>query len=162
MTHGLPRTRADIAALQAELDRQLAPLQRKAAILHQFAELQDEWDRLNGDVPAATATPDADAQTDAPRTMAKMAKAILQERPGQYIVLRDIWQTAVDRGWIKATRDTRAAMRVALHRLAERDDSIERADRPPTYAYRWLPPGEPEPSRNDAGHGLWEAGVSVR
>lgn len=162
MTHGLPRTRADIAAAQAELDRQLAPLQRKAAILRQFAELQEEWDHLNGEMPTAAAVSDAGTKTDVPRTMAQQGKAILEEKPGHYIILRDVWQTAVDRDWIQPTRETRAAMRVALHRLAERDDSVDRVDRPPTYAYRWTPPVTPEPSRNGAGHGLWEAGVSVR
>lgn len=94
--------------------------------------------------------------------MSQKAKAILQEKPGQYIILRDIWQAGVDRGWIEPTRDSRAAMRVGLHRLAARDDSVDRVDRPPTYAYRWLPPGTPEPSRNGAGNGLWEAGVPMR
>lgn len=163
MTHGLPRSSADIAAARAELNRQLAPLQRKAELLERMAEIAEEWDRLDGDAPTAAAdAPGVDAKDDAPTTMSQKAKAILQEKPGQYIIFRDIWQTGVDRGWVKPTREARSAMRVALRRLVDRDDSVDRVDRPPTFAYRWMPPAAPEPSRNGAGHGLWEAAVPVR
>jgi hypothetical protein len=163
MSDGLPRSSADIAAARAEVARQLAPLQRKDELLRQMAEIAKEWDHLDGAVTTAQAgIPDAGTKNGVPVKMSQRAKIILQEKPGQYIILREIWQGAVDRGWIEPTRETRAAMRVALRRLAARDDSIESVDRPPTYAYRWLPPGTPEPGRNSAEDGLWRAGVPMR
>lgn len=165
MTHGLPRSSADIAAALAEVDRQLVPLQRKAELLRQMAGIQEEWDRLGGGLPTATtAIPDISQHTknDVPVKMSQRAKVILTENPGQYLNVRAIWQDAVDRGWIEPTKETRAAMRVALRRLAARDDSIEGVEQPPTHAYRWLSSAMPEPSHNGAGRGLWETGAPMR
>jgi len=169
-----PEQRSEIAKKAAaarwqrertERERQLAPLQRRAELLRQMAEIAEEWDRLGGDLPTAT-TAISDigqhAQQDVPVKMSQRAKVILKENPGQYINVRAIWQGAVDRGWIEPTKETRAAMRVALHRLAARDDSIECVEQPPTHAYRWLPSTTPEPSHNGAGRGLWETGAPMQ
>jgi hypothetical protein len=99
MSDGLPRSSADIAAARAEVARQLAPLQRKDELLRQMAEIAKEWDHLDGAVTTAQAgIPDAGTKNGVPVKMSQRAKIILQEKPGQYIILREIWQGAVDRG----------------------------------------------------------------
>jgi hypothetical protein len=152
MSRDMPRSSTDIASALAELDRQLAPLQRKADLLRQMAEIAEQWERLEDDHPESAPRIAANGH-GIPSNMPQRATVILQQQPGEFLLGREIWQSAVDRGWVVPTEETRNAMRVALKRLAGRG-LIERIARPEGYAYRCLP-SAPEPSPNDTRP--WEA-----
>jgi hypothetical protein len=72
----------------------------------------------------------------APPKGSSAALAVLKSAPERFWTVREVWDEQVKQGWAGGTKDSRAAVRVALVRLARRDPHVDRIDSP-VSAYRW-------------------------
>lgn len=129
--------RKELARAEAELALQ----QRRVDALRKMAEGADELElterEMSPDGAAEAPPPERPSLQDPGRTGAR-ARVIVQSDTSRDWTPRQVWEQMVARGWAEPTRDARSAVRVALNRLAEREERLTRTQAGLTYAYRWV------------------------
>ncbi len=130
---------SQIREARDEAERQLATLQRRLEALRKMSDAADELELAEHEMSSSGAAEAHDEQdvSSQPRKTGDRALLILQASPGQWWTPRQMHEEMVSRGWAEQTKDARAAIRVALGRLAQRDEQVDRKEDPPTHAYRW-------------------------
>jgi hypothetical protein len=135
----------EIRAQHEAAERQAALMQRRAEALRKLTEAAEELELIESQMasPDAAPAPEAVPATRAvaspePEKTGDRARFILRDRAGQEFTPREMKDEMVARGWSEDTEDARAAIRVALARLARRDPHVERAESGHTHVYRWI------------------------
>jgi hypothetical protein len=126
---------SELVALQGRLDA----LMKTNDALRLLLETSPARKDANADIsitdpapaPNGTAVQAGQQASEAP-VGGQAAKAILQGDQTKFWTVREAWEEQRKRGW-NMTMD---AMRIALIRLNERDNRVERVEKP-TLAYRW-------------------------
>jgi hypothetical protein len=158
----LLRTLRALQQERADAERQLAGLQKRVEALRKTADgLEEligpiapvieedgpaviseiaETGRSGSQPPSATAPAVQQSLTlqgrVAPPRGSSAALTVLRSVPEHFWTVREVWEEQVKQGWAEETKDGRAAVRVALARLARRDSHVDRIDSP-VSAYRW-------------------------
>lgn len=135
----------EIRAQHDAAERQAALMQRRADALRKMAEAAEELERAEREMaspepapaPEAAQAPEPTASPE-PEKTGDRAVFILRKRAGQGINPREMKDEFVARGWSEDTEEARAAIRVALTRLARRNPRIERTESGYTHTYRWI------------------------
>lgn len=153
----LLRTLNSLRSERTEAEHQLAMLQRRVDALRKAADgmedllASDEASPAWGNSATVQVSVETAVESDEPLVVLKSPHAhvkdpsggqaaltVLKTDPSRFWTVREVWDDQVKRGWAADTKDARAAVRVALVRLAQRDPAVERLDGP-TSAYRWTP-----------------------
>jgi uncharacterized membrane protein len=153
-------TLSQIHQALSEDERQLAALQRRVDARRKMAEAAEELELAERELSAdAAAAASAHAQqatpppaSPEPKQTGKRTKVILQSDTSRDWYSREIWEQMVERGWAEPTKDARAAIRVALKRLAERDPDVVRTAEGMTFAYRFVGADSDQLARGSNGH----------
>jgi hypothetical protein len=82
---------------------------------------------------------------------------VLRSDPDRFWTAREVWEEEVRLNWAKPTDAARAAVRVALKRLNNRDPQVQLLDGP-VHAYRWIAasPAEDLALGNGSGQAMFE------
>jgi hypothetical protein len=160
----------DLRRERTETEHRVATLQQRLDALRKAA---DGIEELLKSEPHALAVPTESRAAEPPEpvpaaggehsiqaaapTGGPAIRKVLRSDPDRYWTAREVWEEEVRRSWAKPTDAARAAVRVALKRLHNRDPQVELLDGP-VHAYRWVAasPAEDLALGNGSGQAMFE------
>lgn len=134
-------TISEIRERLARAECELSLQQRRVDALRKMAEAADELELAEREMSpdsAAEAAPRLERSPPDPGKTGARSLVIVQSDTSRDWTPRQVWAQAVEWGWAESTKDARSAYRVALNRLAEREEQLTRTQAGLTFAYRWV------------------------